>query len=211
MGVQADQIGAQYDIISRALSARFYELNQRPFLAQGDVNSWITGYNQLVYFAHNYGNNSYVAKQWRSEEPQYSNVVRTLQAKVRASTNQITIPDRFTPNPANYDARISISGNGTGGVGGCGCGGKDSSIDTSGDVSRIPARAATQIVYNGAGGINSLGDIFRDLFSTKPIPSIQGDYPESKLVDGLSIVSGIITAIVVAGILYIVHRATKGN
>jgi hypothetical protein len=190
-------IGAQFDILDKAVADRTYYLLNKQFIYPQEYDSWRTSYSQLATFARQYSGVPYVQSQWAMEAPRYAYVPRALEQKIR------------TANPDNYDTRVSVSS----GTSSCGCGTNVPALAYSpigfsgGSGGFTPGRGGTTIFSESTQPL-SLGDMFRDLFSNKDIPSIEGEYPESKFIDQSDILKNIITAVVVAGILYLVHRFT---
>ncbi len=199
-------IGAQFDLLDKALAARSHELLNRSFIYRQDLDSWWTSYNQLEGYANRFSNVGYVARQWRDEKPRYAWVPDALASKVR------------TANPANYDTTISISGSSKGC---CGCGGGGTEVPQlpyapvgsygAGYTSDLPVRGGTSLFFGGNTSIPSLGDALRDLFGQKPQPTMTGDYPDSKLIDESGVFTGILTAIIVGAIFYVIHLVTKSK
>lgn len=202
--VQERQIGSNFDILDKAVAGRFFELNSRPTIARQTYNEWLTEYNQLAAYARNNSNVAYVARQWAAEEPRYRGTFATLQAKI-VDTPLV----KYTPSLYNSD--ISIKSGGC-----CGCG-SDNQLPTlpgtnyTPGTTNIPQRPGTTIAVSTGSGFPSLGDLLRDLFGTPKaaeVPMINAPYPDSQLINESGIFSGIITALIVGAILYVIHRAT---
>lgn len=187
-------VGAQFDILDKALAARLHELLARPFIARQDYDAWMTGFNQLRNYANANSNVAYVASQWEMEQRNYQGWPERLLSKVRIA------------NPVNYDTSISVRGN----RGDCGC----SSIPQlpysplqipAGNAGMIPTRGGSTIFLGG--GTPSLGDSARGFFD--PISSI--DLPMPPLLQEIKkdTMTGIIVALVVGAILFGIHHLNK--
>lgn len=183
-----DNRGAQFDILDKAVAARFWELYNRPNgIYRQDVDTWRTDYNQLEAYARANSDVPYVARQWRDEEPRYSRAVEFLLTKVRAA------------NPSNYDTTIRIHSGGS-------CGG-----------TKIPQLNYTPMQIPGSNyapvagrppTILSLGDGVRNNFSGGTLPFFDSPSGFSKEIAKDSM-TGIIVAIVVGAIFWIVHSLSK--
>lgn len=194
-----DDRGKQFDILDKSLAARGYELLARPWIYRQDYDHWMTSYNQLEKYAEENSDNSYVASQWRDEKPRYANAPSWLLAKVR------------TANPANYNTAISISRRTS-----CGCnencGTKIPQLPYSplsigpGNYGTSAGRGGTNLFF---GGGPSVGDGLRNFFSPSNLPFFPNPQDDGKLVDKKEITNGIIVALVVGVILWLVHYLTK--
>jgi hypothetical protein len=193
----------QFVSLDRAVSSRYFELVARSCIASQDVDHWLTDYNQLQRFAEQNAGDARIRQGWSEEKPRYVNSQTNLKAKVCERTPIYSVP--YTPRL--YDTSMR--------VGGCG-GGSGITQPTMTDygTTSAPMAPRTPNTINVQGGnysIPSLGDALKSLLGIKPIeaPSINGEYPDSPLVDQSEIVTGVITAIVIGAVMYIIHRATK--
>lgn len=194
----ADDRGRQFDILDKAVAARATELYNRQYIARQDYDSWTRDYNQLKSYALANSDNSYVARQWRDEEPRYANVPNWLQGKIRVA------------NTSNYDTSISVSGKNSS----CGCGSQIPKFDFTpstyvpGNGGQIPSRGGSSYTFAGFPG--SLGDNARNLFSPNSVPFFNTpDSGQNKLVKESDILTGIIVALVVGALLWGIHFVTK--
>lgn len=203
MDALVQNTGAQFDIFDKAVANRAHELMARQFIYRQDYDSFKTDYNQLANFARRNSDVAYVARQWADEEPRYRWVDSALQQKIRSG------------NPANYDTRISISSTNLGCCDGCSGDSKIPILPYSpvgnygtGYIPTTGRAGGSQLVYNSAAP-TSLGDMFRDLFGRKAQPTITGN--DSQLIDESGIFTGIITALIIGAIFYVIHLITKGK
>lgn len=182
---------------------RFHELYARPYISRQDYDSWVRDYNQVENFARQNSGDKRIYQHWYNEEkPRFARSAEFLQSKIR------------TANPANYNTAVSISGGGDC----CECGSSKIPQLPYAPVGNYGGGGSGSILPRGGSGVNifsdspdiSIGDMFRDLFGTGGNPNT-GEYPDSKLIDQSGIVSGIITALVVGGILWILHSVTKNK
>lgn len=210
--------GTTFVTLDKAVAGRAQELLARQRLTKYDVQEWLTDYNQLKRFAEANAGDSYVARGWREEEPRYANVVKSMQAKITGETWTPTLAltqsrPQYTPRLYDFGMNLNRS-NGNG----CGCGGGGSNVPLNNyggsTVQPVPSRVTPQLnILSTGNAFPSIGDMLRDLFGVKPTPAvapvIDASYPDSQLIDQKEIVTGIITAVIVGGVLYVVHRATQ--
>ncbi|HEV7738619.1 MAG TPA: hypothetical protein VGO47_14760 [Chlamydiales bacterium] len=204
--VSQRQVGAQFDILDKAVASRYYELNSRQTIARQTYNAFLTDYHQLESYARANSNVPYVARQWLAEEPRYKNVFASLQSRIVES------PVRVPYTPALYNSDISISS--TSSCKPC-CGGGGLAalpgtnyIPGTTTVNQRPGSGT--VITSNMPQFPSLGDMLRGLFGVnKPqeVPNIE--YPNSPLINESGIFTSIITALIVGAVLYIIHRATK--
>lgn len=194
----------QFVSLDRAVSARYFDLVGRSSIAQQDLDSWWRDYQQLERFAESNSGDARIRQGWSEEKPRYANSYSNLQAKVKPSE-----PFRPRYTPALYNTSIR--------VGGSSCGGKSGITQPTlneykgGDFTPVSPRQGTTVnVAPSSYQLPSFGDALRSLFGIKPIDAPTIDYPDSPLLDQREITTGVITAIVVGAILYVIHRATKG-
>lgn len=180
----------QFVVLDKAVASRFWELYNRPGgIYRQDVDHWRTDYNQLRNFAET-SNDPAVARGWNEEKPRYSRSLEYLMAKVR------------TANPSNYDTSIKVSG-----CDGCDCGKtKIPQLDYTpmqiqpGNFSPVGSRPGTILSFN---------DGVRNNFSPSPLPFFNNpDMPITKELAKDSL-TGIIVALVVGTVLWILHSVTK--
>lgn len=185
-------VGAQFDALDKGLAARGRDLLVRPTIARQTYDEWSTDLNQLADFANSYGYVGYVAKQWRDELPRYEAVDAIIQSKIRVA------------DPANYMPRVSISGTGC--------------CDECNGDTKIPQLPYTPTGNYGSRGTGSyyfggdslfggpsLGDGLRaNALPFQPLPD-----KSRALVDKSNLVTSLLVAAIVAGVIWGIHYATK--
>lgn len=198
----------QFVALDRGVAARYQDLIARASITTYDYNSWMRDYRQLENFAMANSGDKRVARGWAEEQPRYANASRFLQAR---------ISDRpaFNYTPSLYDTRVRVANSDC-----CGsdCGSNQLAAPpltsyTPGAAPIFPNRGGTTIFGGDTVTTSpSLGDLLKGLLGMgKEVPSIDTPYPDSPLLNQVDIFSGIITALIVGGILWFIHKATKKN
>jgi hypothetical protein len=220
MGLADKNTGAQYDILDIAVANRLRDLASRQHITVYDYREFQTDYNQLVNFATMHSDVKYIREKWSTEEPRYAGWPERLRGKIvdEESTDYLSImPTRKIADPRNYDFTLSLSGGSNNGNFPCGpcCGGSDSGkgIDYKNpNPDKIAPRGGNSFLFAASPGkIDSLGDLFRNLLTPQDIPLLDTPYPDNPNIDQHEIIKGIITAVIIGGVLYVIHRATQGT
>lgn len=208
MSALQDQQGAAFDMLDKQLAARLRQLASQQVVKPVEFSSFVREYQNLETYATMYNNNNYVNKQWRSEKVIYDAWIPKIQAKVHETPGtQTLVPQRPTYTPTLYT--LSAFSAMQGGNFSCGsCGGGSSQPPSTKVEPRSPTQLALDSNYP-AGFIPNVGDLLKRLLEAPPPQTISPITPPPPILSSREIASGVITALVVGIIVYVVRRWRK--